>query len=200
MELVVFRTSGWDTPWWVSPNRDSGRFNPFGTGPVQYWSLHPLGPYAEYVRAQHWTQELREALRLRIWVARLPDYGIQVIGFDDAEAQGLQAHDLISDDLGPCQDFGAVCLERGSPAGLRVPSAALPGTENIVLFGVRVSSPYTLEPLGHVDVPTAIGAEGAVPPSALMALVRRPGTPHAAFESWANGQPFAFEEPVIESQ
>lgn len=200
MELVAFRTSGWDTPWWVSPNRDSGRFNPIDTGPIQYWSLHPLGPYAEYIRAQHWPAGLIEELRLRLWVARIPDDDILMVGFEDAEAQGLQAHDLISDDLGPCQDLGAACLERGSPAGLRVPSAALPGTENIVLFGARVLFPYTLEPFGRVDIPTAIGAEGAVPPSTLMPFVRLAGTPHVAFEAWASGQPFVFEEPVVESR
>src|SRR5690606_33389893 len=44
---LAWRLAAWDTPFWVHPNRAAGRFNPPATGPVQYWSLHPLTPWAE---------------------------------------------------------------------------------------------------------------------------------------------------------
>jgi hypothetical protein len=37
---------------------------------------------------------------------------------------------------------------------MQVPSAALPGTHNLILFGVRVLNPLLCEPLTPEEVPT----------------------------------------------
>jgi hypothetical protein len=53
---------------------------------------------------------------------------------------------------------------------LKTPSAALPGTWNLVVFGQRVLAPYTPEPLDRLlDVP---GAPAAVDARALRELAR----------------------------
>lgn len=167
---------------------------------MQYWCLHPLGPYAEMLRAQFVTREAESrSLRLRIWVAQVSEEGIDTLGFDEAETHGLLPFDLISDDHGPCQDVGRARLLAGTPAGLRVPSAALPGTDNVVLFGPRVASPYLLTPLGAVDVPTSIAAEGASPPANLLPLVRSWGRSHVAYQEWTKGEDYLFREPDPDS-
>ena len=60
-----------------------------------------------------------------------------------------------------------------------MPSAALPGTDNVVLFGERAAAPYLVEPLSAVDVPASLTADGGRPPLGLLDRVRRRGAPHA---------------------
>lgn len=44
-----------------------------------------------------------------------------------------------------------------------VPSAALPGTHNLILFGVRVLNPFLRAPLTPEEVPTGHLSDGARP-------------------------------------
>ena len=76
-----------------------------------------------------------------------------------------------------------------------MPSAALPGTDNVVLFGERAAAPYLVDPLGAVDVPASPTAEAGRPPLGVLERVRRRGAPHAALEAWRAGEPFRFAEP-----
>jgi hypothetical protein len=76
-----------------------------------------------------------------------------------------------------------------------VPSAALPGTNNVVLFGERAAAPYGVDPVSPVDVPAAITADRARPPLGLLGRVRRRGAPCAALEAWRADEPFRFVEP-----
>lgn len=175
----------------------AGRFHdPVEEAPTQYLCLHPLGPWAEFLRGH----DLRalEQLRVvsqRVWALRLDLDGLVHVGFDDAQAQGLRPGDLVSDDHRACRRLARRCRAAGAP-GLVVPSAALPGTLNVVLFGPRVSAPYLVDPLGPLDVPAAITADGARPPDGLLDLVRFRGSPHPALEAHRAARRFAFREPA----
>ena len=74
----------------------------------------------------------------RIWGARLSfDEGeVLDVTYDWAcDWDQVAPEDLVSDDLYPCQLFADWARERY--VALQVPSAALPGTQNLVVFGSR---------------------------------------------------------------
>lgn len=201
MEVVTaFRVSGWDTPFWVGPNRAARRWNKQGSGPVQYWSLHPLTPWAEIMRAQGLRDvEDSAELRQRVWAARLVLPQIANIGFSNATDHGLEPHHLVSDDYGACQELGERCIkDPAMPKVLTVPSAALPGTRNLVIFGPRVLIPYGMDPLGEEDAPASISAEQAEPPGGLAPLVRHFGAPHEGLVAWERNEAFDFVQPAVE--
>ena len=89
-------------------------------------------------------------------------------------------------------------LRRSGTPGIVVPSAALPGTQNVVLFGPRVGSPYLLEPLGEVDVPASITAHDGRPVASLIDRVRFRGDAHAALEAWQRDEPYVFRRARLE--
>ena len=116
------------------------------------------------------------------------------IGFEEAAEHGLRPGDLVSDDLRACHRL-ADRLRAARTPGAIVPSAALPGTENVVLFGERAAAPYLLDPLSGIDVPASLTADGGRPPLGVLERVRRRGAPHPALERWRSGEPFRFDEP-----
>lgn len=196
-EVPGFRLASWDTPLRANPNRHAGRWNGPGAGATQYISLHPLGAWAEYLRwhgIRDWAQA-RE-LRLGIWALRLSTDEIVSVSFETAAEVGLQGDDLVSDDWSACQAAGdRLRADRSAPRVLRVPSAALPGTDNVVILEPRVGIPFSLDPLDSVDVPVTLAAAGARPPQALLAMVRQRGEKHAALEAWQCGVVYRFVEP-----
>jgi hypothetical protein len=129
---------------------------------------------------------------------RLRDEDVFDLSYETADEMELEPQQLIADDYGPCQEFADRCRsDSRMPQMLRVPSAALPGTKNLVVFGPRVAAPYLVDPLGPVDVPLSMVSDGAVPPAAIFPLVRFLGAPHAEYEAWARGDPFDFAEPAF---
>lgn len=192
MDLVAFRWADYDTPFWVSPNRFAGRFHRVGDGPTQYWSLHPLTPWAELLRHTEMRRaEAMAELRHRVWVARvaLADEDLAEIGFGQAEEWGIAPEALVDDDFGICQELGA--RVRLGHRALVTPSAALPGTRSLVLFGPMVAAPYGAPPLDPaIEVPASPTADGARPPSDVLALVRWRGSTHAELHAWHEGHTF----------
>ena len=88
-------------------------------------------------------------------------------------------------------------LRASGAAGTIVPSAALPGTENLVLFGPRVAHPYLWEPFSDIECPTGHLTDGARAPAEVAPLVRWIGAPHAALERWKAGRKLVpFAEPA----
>lgn len=138
---IAYRAANWDTPLWVEPNRTGGRFNePLSTA-TQYLCLHPLGPWAEMARAlerqlgrplaERDLAELEPARRY--WLVRLPELEVFDLGFDSAAEVGLSPLDLVDDDHAACRRAGRL---HGARLGAwRYPSAALPGTHNLAVFG-----------------------------------------------------------------
>jgi hypothetical protein len=162
--------------------------------PTQYLSLHPLGPLAELMRnADLRSHEQVRVVSTRTWALDVPRGDLPEITFDTAGEFGITAEELIADDHSACQALAARL--RGRAPGAIVPSAALPGTRNVVLFGARVAAPYLTRPIGSIDIPASITADHGRPPISLRALVRFRGDTHAALSAWGRGASFRFREP-----
>jgi RES domain len=116
------------------------------------------------------------------------------VTFDTAEDWGFAAEALVDDDRTACQEFGDVV--RSTYDALVVPSAALPGTRNLVLFGARLAAPHGARPVDpDLDVPVAVTAEGSQPPTVLLALVRHLGDLHPGLQAWQAGCVFPPPNP-----
>ena len=201
IELETYRIAAWDTPLWVLPNRREGRYNSAGVDSTQYLALHPLTPWAELIRNEGLAEpDEIDALRPPIWAIRvlLAEPPLQIT-FDTAGDYGLTADDLVADDWGPCQRLAAGF--RADPDGPRVfaaPSAALPGTRNLVLLEPKVAIPYLLTPLDDQDLPVSLIAEDGRAARGLDALIhhRDSTTGHAGLDAWRNDEELLLEEPV----
>jgi RES domain-containing protein len=189
---IAYRISDWDTPLRVNPNRTAGRYNLADSPATQYFGLHPLTPWGEYLR----THDLRAPdqlpeRRLRIWVIQVDLTDALTIDFENAEDYGLAAEDLVSEDHRPCQALAErFRWEPSEPRTIIVPSAALPGTSNVVVFGERVRIPFDRAPIEDVDVPASIIAERSQPPPNVATLVRYRGEDHAGLLAWQSGELF----------
>ena len=194
--VPAFRLASWRRPLRTEPSRVAGRFHRMTEeSPTQYLCLHPLGPWAEFLRASGLqTREQLALVRHRTWALRVDLDGLPRIGFAEASEHGLRPGDLVSDDLRACHRL-ADRLRAAGAGGAIVPSAALPGTENVVLFGERAAAPYVVEPVSAIDVPASLTADGGRPPLGVLERVRRRGAPHAALEAWRADEPFRFAEP-----
>lgn len=195
---TAYRIANHDTPFWVSPNRSAGRYNRAFEGATQYLSLHPLGCAAEYLRGQDLrTIELARERLIRIWVVEVDLGGSAILDFDQASTHGLDPWDLVSDDEGACREWAAALRTRSEAAATWVvPSAALPGTDNIVIFGERVIAPFHSPPIdAAVDLPATIVGDLSLVPAVMLAQTRFRGDPHVAYDAWRRGEPFEYREP-----
>lgn len=200
VELVTFRLANYETPLWAVANFAAGRFNHADAGHTQYLSLHPLTPWAELLRNEdRRTRERAILMRYPIWAirARLSEPPLE-LSFAAAEEHGLRPGDLVSDDHAPCRR----CADRLRAAGVSAftaPSAALPGTTNLVVLEPRVIASWSVEPLDEVDFPAAIVAQDGRCPEGLWELVRYRGDrrAHPALQAWRRGEPFVFREPLV---
>lgn len=194
--MICFRFASYATPLRTMPAWQPARFS-FGDEdePTQYLCLHPLGPLAELMRgADLRSPEQVLAVRTRTWAVRVPLDDLPEITFDTAEEFGITAAQLVGDDHRPCRQL-ARRLRRLAD-GAVVPSAALPGTRNVVLFGARVAAPYLSEPVSALDLPASITAEAGRPPLSLLSLVRFTNSAHASLDAWRRGAMFEFQEPA----
>lgn len=193
---IAYRISDWDTPLRVNPNRTAGRYNSAESPATQYLGLHPLTPWAEYLR----TNDLRDTdrlaeRRLRIWVLEIDLSGTVTIDFDNVGEYDLEPEDLVADDHSSCQLLAErIRLDPSLPRAIVVPSAALPGTRNAIVFGERVRIPYGWKPIEDVDVPACVIAERSQPPNGIASLVRYEGDEHGELSAWRRGDPFRAPE------
>jgi len=192
---VAYRHASYATPLRTVPSAQPGRYHRGDEPePTQYLCLHPLGPLAELMRAHDLRSRSQlRALSTRTWALRLDLDGLLELTFEDASEHGVDPGDLVADNPLACRRL-AHRLRRDVP-GLVVPSAALPGTRNAVLFGARVASPYLVDALGAVDVPASVTADGAHPLLGLVDRVRFRGRRHAGLEAWRRRARFEFAEP-----
>lgn len=184
--IVAYRHAAYDTPWLVNPSRRDGRFHRALHDVTQYLALHPLGPAAEVVtRAfpSHAAPEDVAALQLDLWAVAVDDDGLLHVGFAEAADHGIDPGVLVGDDYAPTQAWAEDLRALGVP-GVVVPSAALPGTENLVLFGPRVLYPYLWPTRSAVEVRTGHVSDAARAPAEVLGVARWPGQPHAALERW----------------
>lgn len=181
---VAFRYSNYDTPFWVRPNSEPGRWHRLGDGATQYLSTTVDGAWSELIRAEGLRSEQEVALiRMPIWVAevhvqRIADYGT----FEKAEAAGFPPDALIDDDQSRCQEEGRRLREDGFQ-GVLAPSAALPGSRNLTLFGPSIASTWQVRPLLSSSIPATKIAVGA-PPEGIVERVRHIGEKHELYEEF----------------
>jgi RES domain-containing protein len=184
---VAFRYSNYDTPFWVRPNSEPGRWHRAGDAATQYLSTTVDGAWAELIRAESLHSEQEAALvRMPMWVAevhvqRIADYAT----FERAAAAGFPPEALIDDDHSRCRAEGRRLREEGFQ-GVLAPSAALPGSLNLTLFGARIASTWRLRPLLASSIPATRIAVGA-PPEGIVAQVRHRGEKHAQYEQFRAG-------------
>lgn len=196
MRSTVFRHAAYDTPWRARPSPGQGRFHRPGQDIVQYLSLHPLGPAAEMLRHNLGPDGDPDHVLLNLWTATVDIDEVTRIDFDDCAKYGITVDELVGDDYQPTQALAATVLASGATA-MVAPSAALPGTHNLMLFGVRFLHPYLWRPLTDDDIPTGHLSDGARPPAEVAAHVRWMGSAHTAAEQWkATGACDPFDDPI----
>jgi hypothetical protein len=199
-ELVAFRLANYETPLWAVENFAAGRYNDAFAGYAQYLSLHPLTPWAELLRNEdRRTRERALLMRYPLWALRLRLAESPIaLTFDNAAEFGLDPEELVADDQGPCRALAAR-FRTGGPSAFLAPSAALPGTTNLIVLEPRVLTFWTVEPVDDQDWPGSLAAQDGRCPEGLWELVhyRAVRTPHAAFAAWSHGDEFVFRERAV---
>jgi hypothetical protein len=132
----------------------------------------------------------------RLWAAKIDLGTAGLLDFNSAPQYGLQAGDLVADDYGACQAFASqVRANNALPRTWIVPSAALAGFSNVVIFGPRVHAPYIAPPIDPaVDVPATLASERAHPPIFLLPHVRFHGQRHVALDAWNRREDYVAPE------
>ncbi len=181
---VAFRYSNYDTPFWVRPNSEPGRWHLVGDEPTQYLSTTVEGAWAELIRAAEISSEPEVAMvRMPIWAAEihlkcLADYST----FERAEAAGFPPEALVDEDYALCQ-FEGRRLRRAGFQGILSPSAALPETTNLTIFGARIASSWKARPVLASSIPATEIAVGS-PPEGIVDRVRQRGAVHCTLEAY----------------
>ncbi len=196
MRLTVFRHAAYDTPWRASASPTSGRFHRADSDIVQYLSLHPLGPAAEMLRHHVGPGGDPDHVLMNLWTAVVDVDEVTRVDFENCHTFGLTPDELIGEDYAPTQKLSDDVRAEGTTA-LIVPSAALPGTHNLILFGIRLLHPFLWEPIDPEEIPTGHLTDGARPPAEVRDQVRWIGAAHRAADQWkATNTCDLFEDPV----
>ena len=124
-----------------------------------------------------------------MWSVRIEIAGrLERITYDTCARWASTAEDLVSDDYGGCQEVAGAARADGVEA-LVVPSAALPGTENLVVLGPRAAVSWLTPPIDPArDVPSGVAADRAGPALAMLPLVRWRGADHHGYGEWRAGR------------
>lgn len=202
MRLTCFRLAAFDPPLWPHPNLSAARYNRAQTGATQYFSLHPHTPWAELLRHEdRRTRERALMLRHPLWAMKVDvSDDVLELTFDTAPEHGLRPEDLVADGMRACQAFAErLRADPAAPAALLAPSAALPGTRNLVVLAPRLVVPYDAEPIAAEDVPTALAAQEGRCPEGLWDRVRFLGSrrAHPALDAWRDGRTLRYAEPPV---
>ncbi len=179
---TAYRVTSYDVPLWVIPNRRAGRWNRAGEGCTQYLALDAEAPWAEQLRYEDLRSEddaghyLSSLWQLRLDLGAVVDYS----GFELAERAGFPPEALVEDDYERCQVEAGRLVGIGAIAVLS-PSAALPGSTNLTVFGPRVQVSWSIT----AGLASAIPAQRLTtghPPLGLTTRVRYFGQSHPGLE------------------
>jgi RES domain-containing protein len=183
-DVIAWRYSNYDTPFWARNNTRDGRWNAAGEASVQYLAMEPNGAWAELIRAEELRSEEDVAtVRIPIWVAAVNEVLVDYSTFERAEAAGFAPDALVDDDWGRCQAEGRRLRELGY-GGVIAPSAALPGATNVVIFGPRILWAWRRPLVLSATIPAQVAAVGSPPPG-LVARVRHFGDEHTGLGEYA---------------
>jgi len=187
IDATVFRYSSYDSPFWVRNNTTSGRWHVAGDGATQYLALHPDGAWAELARAEGLrTEDDLAEVRIPIWAITLSQGNlVNYSTFELADAAGFDPDALVDDDYTRTQVEGQR-LRLAGYGGIIAPSAALPGTVNVTLFGRRVRTSWGLAARLASSLPATIVARGG-PPAGLASRVRYFGEEHSGLAAYVAG-------------
>jgi hypothetical protein len=195
MKFAAFRHAAYDSPWWAFPSSRPGRFNRARQDTVQYLCLHPLGPAAEMLRHNVGEDGVADEVILNLWTAVVDVSDVKRVDFDECATYGCTPDELVGDNYAPTQLLADEVRASGASA-MVVPSAALPGTHNLILFGVRVLHPFLWQPFAPEEIPTGHLTDGARVAAEVASRVRWFGSEHSAVEQWkATGSYDLFEDP-----
>lgn len=177
---AVFRATTYDVPLWVNPNRYNGRWNLAGDGSTQYFCLDAEAPYAEKLRSENLRTEAEsQTYSIVLWQLRVDEGAIvDYSTFEKAETAGFPPDALVDDDHERCQ-VEAQRLKSLNIDGVLSPSAALPGSVNLTLFGPRIPVAWTSTVTLASALPAQRLTKGSAPPG-LTDRVRYYGDAHAA--------------------
>lgn len=184
ISAAFYRYSSYDVPFWARPNTTDERWHALGDGPTQYLSATPDGAWAELIRNENLRSETDLALvQMPLWQAQIDEAQIaDYRDFETAERAGLDPAVLIDEDQGPCRMEGRRLRENGF-AGVLYPSAALPGEQNLALFGPRILLPWGASRKLASGIPANKLTVGA-PPADLLPRVRHVGARHAGLTEY----------------
>lgn len=174
-EVVAFRWTDYDVPFWARENRRDGRWNYAGQEPAQYWSLTPEAAWAELVRSENLETEADlDLVRMPMWIARFPTLGLVDLQLvDQREKYKVSEGLLIDDDWTICQELGTA-LRDSATRGVITPSAALSGHASLTVFGRRRAIDWTTRRALASTVPATRVSLGRPPPEFdLLSRVRR---------------------------
>jgi RES domain len=146
--------------------------------------LDSEAPFAEMLRHEDLRTEREAATYMTsIWQLRVEDgYIVDYGTFDKAEAGGFPPEALVDDDHERCQAEAQRLISLGA-RGVVTPSAALPGSTNLTLFGPRVPIEWNAKVTIAATIPVQIVATGH-PPSGLVDRVRFFGDAHPELEKF----------------
>lgn len=182
LEARVYRATSYDVPLRVATNRRSGRWNIAQSGTAQYLCLDTQAPFAEKLRHENLRTEAEVAsYRTTLWELEINEGAVVDYGsFEKAEAAGFPPDALVDDDHERCQKEAQRLMSLGA-RGVLSPSAALPGSINLTLFGPRVEVRWEARPGVASAVPVRKLVTGH-PPAGLIEQVRFFGDTHTALE------------------
>jgi RES domain-containing protein len=171
-------------PLWVSPNRRSGRWNIAGKTPTQYLALDAEAPFAEVLRREDLrTEEDASHYSSTIWQMQIEEaMVVDYSSFALAEQAGFDPAALVDDDFERCQAEATRLSDEGA-RGILSPSAALPGSINLTLFGPRVGVGWATTAKLASAIPVQRVATGHPPPG-LTSRVRYFGRAHPLLRSF----------------
>ena len=184
VDCVAYRATSYDGPFWAGPNRRDGRWNIAGTRSVQYLAQDADAPWAELLRGENLrTEHDAGMLSATIWQIRVVEQPVaDYSSFDIAEAAGFPPEALVDDDWERCQ-AEATRVQSLGYRGILSPSAALPGSTSLTLFGPRVKVPWSTTVRTASTLPAQPLATGQ-PPAGLVARVRFRGQQHPLLTSY----------------
>jgi RES domain-containing protein len=181
---TAFRSTDYDTPFWATANTYPARWSKPEDGATQYLALDPRACWAEVARHEEITNDAELAmLRRPLWAIEVRDLTIADYStFDRADAAGFPADALVEEDWTRCQVEGTRLRKLGY-RGVASPSAALPGSINLTLFGPRLPSAWGQQNRLASFVPCVVVSVGAPSPD-LAQRVRFRGQPHGLLDRY----------------
>lgn len=189
IEARVYRATSYDVPLRVAENRRSGRWNVARSGAVQYLCLDAEAPFAEKIRHEDLRTEAETATySVTLWELQVHE-GIVVDyrTFEKAEEAGFPPEALVDDDHERCRREARRLMGLGA-RGVLSPSAALPGSINLTLFGPRVEVRWGAMPGVASAIPAQRIATGHPPPG-LLERVRFFGDTHDLLDRHLEDRP-----------